>query len=140
MDVVSATEVVNAHRNNRYLTRSKDFYGIVKEIAELESGLEPEDRSSIVLTQNEDYDLTPEMDEARFLLGNHTEEYFEKFTNGRIKLYNFSTDLKNESVVNYLCFLNPQVGSGLVCGGWVLGGGGRSFGVRSASGEASAQK
>jgi len=66
--------------------------------------------------------------------------YFEKkVPQGKIPFYNLTGDSKNEAIVNYLWFYDPQNESSLNCGDRNLGYVDRAFGVLR-TGEASAQK
>ncbi len=129
MHLLMARRAVSEHRNGNYLSLPRWLYEEAKEIANAESGKEPEDRTAIVLSQASDYDLTPEMDEVRFLLGKNAKPYFEKFGHSKILFYNLSTDSKDVSVINYLWFDGPEGGSGLGCGGRGLGSDIGAFGV-----------
>lgn len=143
MNPLMAVSAVNAHRNNEYLTLGREVYDAAQAIAQGETGIEPEDRNAILLSQDGDYALTIDSDEARFLLGKHNQKYFGKFVRdgekGQIQLYNLAGNSKDKAIVNYLWFNGPLVESNLVCRGGLLDIGNRAFGVLN-SAEGSAQK
>jgi hypothetical protein len=101
-----ASQAVNAHRNGEYL-EMPGLYDLALEQAKQQEGLEPEDRTALVLSQKDDFSITPEMPEARFLLGEHTRDYFEKFNHDSIRIYNIQPDSKQD-VMNYLWFGGPR--------------------------------
>lgn len=137
MNPEMAAITVKSHSEGKYPTLDRVFYEVLKERAKTELGLIPEDRTAQVLQSNEDYDLTPEMDEARFLLGKQTAEYFKRFNHPSIKLFNLPTTEtpKNKCFVNYLWFIRPECGSVLDCRYWDLVDGGGAFGVLRKSAE-----
>ena len=143
MNAEMARIAVDAHSQGKYPTFSRKFYEGVRERAKRELSLEPEDRIAYALSSNEDYDLTPEMDDTKFLLERETKEYFERFNHNSIRLYNLSDipeDLaKDECIVNYLWFAWPEDGSGLDCGDMDLVSTGRAFGVLRKSAEGTSQ-
>ena len=79
MHPLMAEHAVKFHASGNYPTLNRVFYEIAKETAKAELGLEPEDRTAHILSNRGDYGLTPEMDDARFILGRITKKYFEKF-------------------------------------------------------------
>lgn len=115
MNPAMASLAVNAHRSGNYPALPREFYEAVKGMAENENGLEPEDRTAHVLQNSGDYNLTPEMDDSRFILGRHAREYFDRFDRKSISFLNLPTkDVpKDECSVNYLWFDRPDYGSQL---------------------------
>ncbi len=144
MDERMAVMAVDAHAGNEYPTQARKFYEIVKNVAEKESGLEPEDRTAHVLQSMEDYDLTPEMDDAKFILRGQTSKYFKTFNRPSIRFFNLDQDLmkkltKDKCAVNYLWFYGPDYGSYLGCRGRLLGSGNLAFGVSDVSAKGASQ-
>ena len=143
MNPLMAVSAVNAHRNNEYSTLGREVYDSAEAIAKSETGIEPEDRSAIILSQDGDFAIKTDSDEARFLLGKHDQKYFGKFVRdgekGQIQLYNLASSSKDKAIVNYLWFGGPLGGSVLGCRGGDLDGDDRAFGVLN-SAEGSAQK
>jgi hypothetical protein len=138
MNHLLAVVAVDAHINGKYPSFSREIYEQAKAIAEAESGKEPEDRIALVLSKSGDYDLTHEMDEARFSLGKHTQTYFKKFNHSKIPLWNLSTDGK-EAVVNYLWFYDPLNESNLYARDRYLNCDDGAFGVLKETAEGSSQ-
>ena len=112
MNSLIACYAVECHRDNVYPLFSKEVYEGARKIAKSEEGKNPEERKAIILSKNGDFNLTPEMPESKFLLGQNTEEYFERFTKGKINFYGINSDLKDKTLINYLWFGGPQGGSG----------------------------
>ena len=141
MNPEMAIIAVKSHLEGKYPALDRAFYEVLKERAKTELGLAPEDRTAQVLQSNEDYDLTPEMDDARFLFGKQTAEYFKRFKHPSIKLYNLPTTEtpKDKCSVNYLGFVRPKDGSELSFGKWFLDNDGRAFGVLRKSAEGTSQ-
>ncbi len=139
MNHLMAVLAVNSHRKNEYFTLGKEIYEAAEAIAQAETGIEPEDRTANFVSQTEDFSLTPEMDEARFLLRKQNASYFDKFTEGTIHFYNFKGDFEEKATVNYLWFSCPPGVSFLDCDGRNLGRSSRAFGVLG-DGAASVQK
>src|SRR3989344_7236759 len=130
MNPLMARYAVSQHKNGKYPSfQGTDIYEQAREIAIEDSSLSPEKRRAIILPHNENFILTPQTEEAIFLLGEATQEYFKIFTNGQISFYNVKQSEKNQTLVNYLWFGilrgDPYVGAW----GWALGDGDRSFGV-----------
>ena len=69
-----ARAAVMAHRNGEYL-EMQGAYDVAESIAKEDNGLEPEDRRAIIVPQDGDFQLSPEMELSRFSLGKHTQEY-----------------------------------------------------------------
>ena len=101
MNPLMALSAVRAHRSGKYFTTDSQVYEAARDLAKTETTKCPEDRTAIALSQNGDFNLTPEMEESRFALGKFTKQYFEKFTQGKISLWNLSADSKVQAVVNY---------------------------------------
>ena len=109
MNLIMAKYAVNAHSSGQYPVFPRKFYELARNQAESEYGKEPEDRSALILSNDGDYELTPEMPETMFLLRKFTKEYFDRFEDElKISLFNLTSDLKRESIVNYLGFGNPH--------------------------------
>ena len=140
MNPLAAQIAVNAHRNSQYPVFNREFFEFAKETAKREEGLEPEDRTAFVLSSCEDYPLTLEMPDTRFILGREAKEYFEKFKHPSIELLNLPTgDLpKDKCIINYLGFGGPGSSSHLDCRNGGLDSEYRALGVKR-TGEASAQ-
>jgi len=131
---------VGAHGSGKYPSLDRDFYEAVEGIAKADEGLEPEDRRAIVLQSSDNFDLSPEMEEARFIFGNSTAKYFDKFSHKVIPFYNLPLEdtPKGKCAVNYLWFDGPQDGSVLDAGDGDLDDDVRASGVlRSAVGASS---
>jgi len=130
MNPLMASYTVSQHKNSKYpFFQGTDIYEQARKIAIEDSSLSPEKRRAIILPHNKDFTLTLENEEAVFLLGETTQEYFDKFTNGQIKFYNLRQSEDNQTLINYLWFNDPCYGSGVDAGDWSLDNGGRSFGV-----------
>ena len=131
MNPLMASYAVSQHKNLKYLSfQGTDIYEQAREIAIEDSSLSPEKRRAIILPHNENFILTPQTEEAIFLLGEATQEYFKRFTKNRqISFYNVKQSEKNQTLVNYLWFGilrgDPYVGAW----GWGLVDVDRSFGV-----------
>ena len=130
MNPLMASYAVSQHKTLNYPSfQGTDIYEQAREIAIEDSSLSPEKRRAIILPHNENFILTPQTEEAIFLLGETTQEYFERFTNGQISFYNVKQSEKNQTLVNYLWFGilrgNPYVGAR----SRNLDYGNRSFGV-----------
>lgn len=115
MNPAMAGVAIASHRAGKYPVLDREFYDMVKDIAEKDNSMEPEDRRAIILRNSDDFNLTPEMEEARFILGNSTAKYFDKFNLNSIPFYNLplGDTPKNKCSVNYLWFISPQNGSSL---------------------------
>ena len=109
MNPLMASYAVSQHKTGKYLSfQGTDIYEQAREIAIEDSSLSPEKRRAIILSYNENFILTPQTEEAIFLLGETTQEYFERFTtNGQIKFYNVKQSEDNQTLVNYLWFYDP---------------------------------
>jgi len=130
MNPLMASYAVSQHKNGKYPSfQGTDIYEQAREIAIEDRLLSPEKRRAIILPSNEDFILTPQTEEAIFLLGEATQEYFNRFSNGQISFYNVKQSEKNQTLVNYLWFGGPCYDSGVYARGRGLGGGDRSFGV-----------
>ena len=108
MNPLMARYAVSQHKTGKYPSfQGTDIYEQAREIAIEDRLLSPEKRRAIILPSNEDFILTPQTEEAIFLLGEATQEYFDKFTNGQIKFYNVKQSEDNQTLVNYLWFYDP---------------------------------
>ncbi|MFH1359076.1 MAG: hypothetical protein ABIH37_04260 [archaeon] len=141
MDANLAVIAETAHKNGQYPTLPREFYEALKQQAITQESLEPEDRTVHALSINGDYDLTPEMDDARFILGKTTQEYFKRFNHKQIKLYDLSADDLSEDkcAVNYLWFYGPEGDSDLGCRYRLLHDLNGAFGVLKQSAEGALQ-
>lgn len=145
MNPLLAASAVQAHRNGKYFIMGKEIYEIAESQAkgQAQAGIEPEDRTAVLLLQEEDFSLAFDAETTRFLLGKHSQNYFEKKVaggkSGKIQFYNLSSDSKDNCIVNYLWFNGPRSDSGFGAGCRDLVVGDGAFGVL-VSGEASAQK
>jgi len=77
----------------------------------MQTGIEPEDRTTIALSEGGDYVLTPEMDETRFLFRNQVKPYFKQFApQGNISFLNYLSKYigSKGAVISYLGFDVPQ--------------------------------
>jgi hypothetical protein len=137
-----ARAVVNAHRNGKYFKMGGEFYEVVEAQAKEDLDLEPEDRTVHKMSQRGDFDLTYEMDDSKFLLGEQRTPYFDKKVKNRrkgiIPFYGLSGDSINETTVNYLWFGVPAVESRFSARDQNLNNAIRSFAV-SPSAEGSAK-
>mgnify|MGYP001581106984 CR=1 FL=1 len=106
-----ALVAVQAHKNGKYPQLSRDFYQAVKELANAQDGMEPEDRTAIVLSFKGDSQLTPQMPETRFALGRRAKEYFEAKKHESIQFLDLNSDSKDSTDVNYSWFSDPLDGS-----------------------------
>lgn len=141
MSPTMARLAVNAHRDERYL-EIPGIYDVVRQIAEQEFGKEPEDRTALILSQEGEFEIRSDSDEAKFLFRRQRELYFGEFVpSGIIPLVDLKTDSK-AGVVNYLAFYYLTQGrSGLICRVRNLDHDLNAFGVRRvSSGEASAPR
>ena len=130
MNPPMARYAVSQHNNSKYpFFQGTDIYEQAREIAIEDSSLSPEKRRAIILSYNENFILTPQTEEVIFLLGEATQEYFNRFPNRQISFYNVKQSEKNQTLVNYLWFDNPCNDSYVNAGGRGLVNGGRSFGV-----------
>ena len=130
MNSLMASYAVSQHKTKKYPSfQGTDIYEQAREIAIEDSSLSPEKRRAIILSHNEDFILTPQTEEAIFLLGEATQEYFERSKNGQISFYNVKQSEKNQTLINYLWFDNPWGDSGVGARGRGLGDVDRSFGV-----------
>ena len=109
MNPLMASYAVSQHKTGKYPSfQGTDIYEQAREIVREDSSLSPEKRRAIILPHNEDFILTPQTEEVIFLLGEATQEYFERFTtNGQIKFYNVKQSEENQTLVNYLWFNYP---------------------------------
>ena len=111
MNPLMASYAVSQHKTKKYPSfQGTDIYEQAREIAIEDSSLSPEKRRAIILSYNENFILTPQTEEVIFLLGEATQEYFNRFTkntNGQIKFYNLGQSEKNQTLVNYLWFNYP---------------------------------
>ena len=141
MHPLMAEHAVKFHASGNYPTLNRVFYEIAKETAKAELGLEPEDRTAHILSNRGDYGLTPEMDDARFILGRITKKYFEKFNHPSIPFRNLPTDdiPKDKCRVNYLWFGRPEYCSNLNARYRYLDDDNRAFGVLRKSAEGASQ-
>ena len=130
MNPLMASYAVSQHKTGKYPSfQGTDIYEQAREIAIEDRLLSPEKRRAIILPSNEDFILTPQTEEAIFLLGEATQEYFERSKNGQISFYNVKQSEKNQTLINYLWFDNPWGDSGVGARGRGLGDVDRSFGV-----------
>ncbi len=140
MNLGMASAAVRAHASGNYFETGKELYEALEAVAKSEEGIEPENRGALLVSQIGDFQLTPDMNEAKFLLGRYNQAYFEKFVkSGQIPFYNLTGSSKDRTTVNYLWFLSPQDGSYLPCWYRSLYYDSRAFGVLR-TGEASAPK
>jgi len=108
MNPLMARYAVSQHKNGKYPSfQGTDIYEQAREIAIEDSSLSPEKRRAIILSYNENFILTPQTEEVIFLLGEATQEYFNRFTNRQISFYNVKQSEKNQTLVNYLWFNYP---------------------------------
>ncbi len=105
---------VQAHRNGKFPQLPREFYEAVKELAKTQEGVEPEDRTAIILSWKGDSKLTPEMPETRFALGRNAKAYFDFNKHQSIPFWDLTSDSKDATDVNYSWFGVPQNGSNLV--------------------------
>jgi hypothetical protein len=114
-----AGEIVLAHAQGRYPTRSTDFYDSVETIAKSQEGWEPEDRTAIVVAQKGNHSWTREMPETRFALGPKTNQYFndevEPIGRTEVPYFDLTADSTKHATFNYAWFDDPQDGSVLDC-------------------------
>ena len=108
-----ALVAVQAHKNRKFPQLPRAFYEVVKDLAKVQEGMEPEDRTAIVLSWKGDSKLTPEMPETRFALGRRANEYFEANKHQSILFWDLNSDSKDAVDVNYSWFDGPQNGSSL---------------------------
>lgn len=139
MNPTTAAVAVAYHKRGKYFSMPKEFYGAARDIAKTEENLELEDRTALIVSQSGDFNLMPEIDEARFILGRRAKEYFEAKKHLQIPLYNLFAPSK-DTVINYLWFGAPRGGSRLGCRSEDLNYNGKAFGVLRDSVEGSARK
>ncbi len=109
MNPLMIQRAVNLHRKGEYLA-IPGAYEEAEAIARQEEGLEPEDRTAIILPQKGDFPLTPETEATRFILERPAKQYFEIFGHTKIPLLDLSTD-SEVPIINYLWFGRPEGGS-----------------------------
>ena len=108
MNPLMARYAVSQHKNGKYPSfQGTDIYEQAREIAIEDRLLSPEKRRAIILSYNENFILTPQTEEVIFLLGEATQEYFNRFPNRQISFYNVKQSEKNQTLVNYLWFYDP---------------------------------
>lgn len=139
-----ARQVVKVHKNGEYPTMPKWFYEMLEQEAKDQERLPPEDKSVHIMQGRPDSDnlitLTPESDDARFLIKRFTKKYFEENSHDTIPFYDLPNNIpKGKTTVNYLWFLSPQNGSGLSAGDRDLGDDGRASGVLNKNAEGASQ-
>jgi hypothetical protein len=88
------------HANFKYPQLSREFYELVKAKATSQEGMEPEDRTALILSKKGDYSWTPEMPETRFVLGRRAQEYFKAKGHSLIQFYDLISDSEKDAVVN----------------------------------------
>lgn len=124
-----AKVAVKAHKAGKFPQLPREYFEFVKETAKAQEGIEPEDRTAIIVSHKGDFKLTPEMLEARFALGKRAKEYFESKGHDEIQFYNLTSDSKDKVDVNYSWFGNSQGGSYLFAWYGNLDGHYGAFGV-----------
>jgi len=141
MDLLMASVIVKAHKEGKYPELPDAVYDCVKQLALNQRGCEPEDRDSIILSQDGDFQLTSDMEETRFILRKFAKQYFNKFGHSSITLYNLPDEKssKGNCFANYAWFDGPGLDSSLGLGGRVLGDDGRAFGVLRSGAEGGAE-
>ncbi|MEK6855345.1 MAG: hypothetical protein AABX73_03940 [Nanoarchaeota archaeon] len=129
MNDITASEATRANTNAQYLMRGKVLYEVAEARAKSEEGLAPEDRTACIISQEGDFDLTPEMPDSRFIIRSQTSDYFAEKTNGRITFFCLPGQSKNKTTLNYLWFGSPRNKSYIECGNGDLCDGIRAFGL-----------
>ena len=108
MNTLMARYAVSQHKTGKYPSfQGTDIYEQAREIVREDNSLSPEKRRAIILSYNENFILTPQTEEVIFLLGEATQEYFNRFPNRQISFYNVKQSEKNQTLVNYLWFNYP---------------------------------
>lgn len=120
MNPLMAAIAVAAHRNRQYLLFSREVYEAAKRIAVPQKGLAPEDRTAHILEGKADDGreilLTPEMDDTKFILRRMASEYFRQFNHPSIPFWDLPFKLPpDKSIINYMWFSTPRLGSILDC-------------------------
>ncbi|MEK6825051.1 MAG: hypothetical protein AABX12_00460 [Nanoarchaeota archaeon] len=113
MNLAVALAAVKAHRKGFYLERPR-VYDTIRAIAKAEETMEPEDRTALVVSQEGDFELTPDHKVSRFLFRQVRQRYFAEKTDGTILFCGLSTN-SERGVVNHVRFDDPQDGSDLYC-------------------------
>ncbi len=131
MNELMASQAVFSHRNNTYPVMTRDVYDVAREMAKAQEGIEPEDRTAIMLSSAKDFNITSSHDEARFLDGKNAEECFRRFVpSGQSRIYVLpNPNSKKDSFVNYVWFGYPRSDSDFNCGSRILDIDGNAFGV-----------
>ena len=143
MNPLMAVLAVDAHRKGEYLALGKELYEQAQAIAQSQTGIEPEDRTAIAVSQDGDFNLKVTDNEVRFLLEKSAQPYFAKFVRGgdkgEVPFYNLQGTSKDKALVNYMWFDVPQCESSFGCRVRYLEYDDRAFGVLG-NGVASARK
>lgn len=131
-DPLFAILAVNAHRGRKFPELSDYFYDVAKELAQSQESLRPEDRDAMILSKEGYCELTLEMGETRFILGDFAEEYFSQFNHNSIPLLNLPSDIipsKGNCTANYGWLSSPEEGSSFHLGNTDLGNSSRAFAI-----------
>lgn len=139
-----AKKAVDAHRNNNYPVFDTSIYAQWEKIAKQDKGKKPEKRRAIVLPERNNFRIHRDSEEAEFFWQDKRNEYFKRFVpSDKVKVYQIDlkdVDSSNGTIINYVWFDFPEVGSALVLGDWILDYGNGAFGVLEKTSSAGAQK
>lgn len=103
---------VDCYRAGKYPQQPTQVYDFFEAEAKAQDGLEPEDRNSIILSQQGDFSITAETLEALFL--KISQRYFDEVNGKRpIIIRNLSGQSTDSATVGYTWFDRPDFGSGL---------------------------
>jgi hypothetical protein len=138
-NAIMAEVAVNANRRGEYPSLSIDSYESAKALAEAQEGMEPEDRTAIIIPFDGHGQFRQDMDVTRFTLGESMNPYFAGFVSGgQVPFFNLLGQSTKETTAGYLWFIGPQGDSELNAGFGYLNYAGRAFGALY-SGEAGVQ-
>ncbi len=104
MNPLMASAAVRDHASGRCFETSRDVYEEAEALAKRQESIDPEDRSALIVSQRGGFVLTPKMPESQFILRKQTEPYFDKFTNGTMKLDNLFRYSDRKAIINYMWF------------------------------------
>ena len=111
---IMARQAVTENASGRYVKLPSWVYEIARDEAKAQETIEPEDRKAIILPGDQDFTITPDRNESKFILRKANKEYFERKRNNKpIQVYNLASDSTKEATVDYTWFSRPQVDSNL---------------------------
>ena len=115
MAPLMAFAAVRDHASGRYFETSKGVYEAAEALARSQESMAPEDRSTLIVSREEDLTLTPEMPESQFIFRKQTKPYFDKFNKKAINFYNPHGYSNSRAIINYMWFGSPPNNRDLDC-------------------------